>query len=216
MTALLHPDSPLPNEWHPLQPLSVSDPVSPLTQWKFAKAKANPMLCMGALSGAATMNALDDEIDSENCGITSRVSIALIGGAQIDPIETACSTALSLAMWEEHSLQPRAKQVLGTTVTRIDQIGSYSCRRIRTTSEQAQRWSTHARAQAIDVTGFRFADQQRIRLIDDWIGSEIEAVFLRTVRDDACKWFGLTLSPDFNALHADHFHLQVDGRGGCR
>ena len=38
-------------------------------------------------------------------------------------------------------------------------------------------------------------------------------------RDAACEVFGTVLSPDYNAAHADHFHLdqEVRGWGGvCR
>ena len=76
--------------------------------------------------------------------------------------------------------------------------------------------STHATADAVDITGFRFADGRQLRLISDWDSSGRDAAFLRAARDGACDWFGLTLSPDFNALHADHFHLQARGWGGCR
>jgi hypothetical protein len=87
---------------------------------------------------------------------------------------------------------------------------------MRTTGGTSSRFSTHATASAMDVSGFRLADGSRISLLADWDGQGPEAAFLRRVRDGACDWFGLTLSPDFNRLHADHFHLQVSGWGGCR
>uniref|UniRef100_UPI0025EFD6C8 extensin family protein n=1 Tax=Pseudooctadecabacter sp. TaxID=1966338 RepID=UPI0025EFD6C8 len=78
------------------------------------------------------------------------------------------------------------------------------------------RWSTHATADAIDVSGFDLADSTTIRLIRDWDGTDDKARFLRAVRDSACTWFATTLGPDYNALHADHFHLQARGWGTCR
>jgi hypothetical protein len=33
------------------------------------------------------------------------------------------------------------------------------------------------------------------------------------VRDKACDAFGTVLSPDYNAAHADHFHLDQADRG---
>lgn len=216
VAALFHPESPVPDEWHPLRPLQISDPVTPLTVWKLTRTRSDPGLCVTAISEGAQIAVLEDKVESENCGIAPRLSVSTVGDASVAGIETACATALTLAMWERHGVQPIAQEMFGTSVQSIRQIGSYNCRRIRSFSGQAQGWSTHARARAIDVTGFDFADGRRLRLLDDWEGSDAEAEFLRAVRDDACKWFGLTLSPDFNALHADHFHLQVDGRGGCR
>ena len=119
-------------------------------------------------------------------------------------------------MWEEHSVQPAAQEMLGRQVREIRHIGSYNCRQMRTSSGLSQRMSTHATASAIDVAGFQLDDGRVIRLISDWEGDDATAAFLRGVRDGACGWFGLTLSPDFNRLHADHFHLQSSGWGGCR
>ena len=77
--------------------------------------------------------------------------------------------------------------------------------------------STHATADAIDITGFTLEDGRKITLLEGW-DSEDPAVsgFLRDVRDSACDWFRVTLGPDYNALHADHFHLQNTGWGACR
>jgi hypothetical protein len=76
--------------------------------------------------------------------------------------------------------------------------------------------STHATADAIDVSGFRFSNGKQINLQQDWDGSGPEAAFLRAARDGACDWFRVTLSPEYNNLHADHFHLQSTGWGLCR
>nr|MBA3526869.1 extensin family protein [Sphingomonas sp.] len=39
------------------------------------------------------------------------------------------------------------------------------------------------------------------------------AAFLREVRDGACRLFPTVLSPDYNAAHRDHLHLDVANRG---
>jgi hypothetical protein len=36
------------------------------------------------------------------------------------------------------------------------------------------------------------------------------------VRDGACRIFGVTLSPEFNAAHANHFHFDMGARSVCR
>ena len=216
VTALFHPDSPLPNQWNPLEPLDVTNPVTPLTAWKLRRAQKDAQLCIDVLSEAAVFERFKDKIDSEFCGIAPRLQIDRLGQTAVSSLETACATALTTAMWEHHSLQPRALDILGTKIDRIDHVGSYSCRRIRTLSGASSDWSTHARALALDVSGFGTVDGRTIDLLKDWDDEDAEANFLRLVRDDACDWFGLTLSPDFNSLHADHFHLQVNGWGGCR
>ena len=50
----------------------------------------------------------------------------------------------------------------------------------------------------------------------DWNGGTAEARFLRRIRDDACRIFGTTLSPDYNAVHYDHLHLEATDTRFCR
>jgi len=50
-------------------------------------------------------------------------------------------------------------------------------------------------------------------VLRDWKGSQPNAAFLRDVRDGACRLFSTTLSPDYNAAHADHLHLDQAMRG---
>ncbi len=214
--AVTHPDTPLPPEWNPNQPLAVSDPVSPLTPWKLRQALSDPAQCVAVLLNAGQAVARDPLEVSENCHVRNRVALSGVGQARVDTIETSCATALRMAMWEQHGVQPAAEEFFGSSVAVVRQIGSYNCRPIRTTQGPSTRWSTHSTADAIDITGFDLADGQRVRLIRDWDGDGPKAAFLRAVRDSACTWFATTLSPDFNSLHADHFHLQARGWGTCR
>lgn len=43
--------------------------------------------------------------------------------------------------------------------------------------------------------------------IDDWTGAQPAALVLRRARDEACNAFVTVLSPDYNAAHANHLHL---------
>lgn len=207
-----YPDTPLPPRWNVFEPLVVTDPVTPLTSWKLDWAISDPKLCLSVLETSAELTALDDLTVSETCGISGRLRLSAVGASSIAPLETACATALRLAMWEHHGVQPAALEILGQDVRRLRHIGSYNCRPISGTT----RWSTHSTADAIDITGFDLADGSRITLINDWTGSSPKAEFLWAVRNAACTWFGTTLGPDYNAAHADHFHLQNKGWGTCR
>lgn len=211
-----HPDTPLPPQWNPTQPLLVSDPVTPITSWKLDRAAANGAACLGALNGVAALQSMANLETSDQCHIRDRVSLTSVGGTRLNDVETRCAIALRLAMWERHSLQPAALDILGSALTGIDHIGSYNCRALRTSSGQSKRMSTHATADAIDIAGFRFADGRKVNLISGWYSETVDAQFLRAARDSACDWFKLTLSPDYNRLHADHFHLQSKGWGLCR
>ena len=212
----INADRAIPAGWNPLAPLDVADPVTPFTQWRLRRTLNDPEACLAALSTTGTVTVMEDFEPSDRCHIRQRVSLAGVGQARLRPVETTCAIALRTAMWERHSLQPAATDFLDTVVTGIDHIGSYNCREMRTASGSTGRMSTHATAEAIDIAGFRFADGSQTRLLRDWDAGDDKAAFLRAARDGACDWFRLTLSPDYNALHADHFHLQARGWGSCR
>ncbi len=211
--AIYHPDSPLPREWNPTVPLEITDPVTPLTAWKLERALASTQSCLAVLETTANFTRMNDLETSETCHIKGRVDLRGVGDAALAPIETRCAIAVRLAMWEHHALQPAALELLGANITQIDHIGSYNCRRIR---GSAERWSKHATADAIDIAGFRLSDGTQLRLINDWDDGSAKGAFLRQARDTACDWFRVTLSPDYNTLHADHFHVQSNGWGLCR
>ena len=210
---LLHPDTPLPQAWNPTRALVISDPVTPLTQWKLNRAAASTRTCLATINGFSSFDVLPDLEDSAQCGIAGRISLRGVGDTRIATLETRCAIALRMAMWERHGLQPAAQDILGTSLIRTNHAGSYNCRTIRGSSS---RMSTHATADAIDISGFTFANGRQINLLRDWNGEGSEAAFLRAARDSACDWFRVTLSPEYNTLHADHFHLQSTGWGLCR
>jgi hypothetical protein len=214
--ALFHPDSPLPPEWNPTVQLDVAHHVTPLTTSKLRVVLNDVEQCRAVLARAAQVSVMSPLETSENCHIRNRVALSAVGLARMNRVETSCVTALWLAMWEQHGVQPAAREILGTQATAFHQIGSYNCRPIRTTRGVSDRWSTHSTADAIDITGFDFLDGRRIQLINDWDEGTAEGQFLRAVRDSACTWFATTLGPDYNSLHADHFHLQARGWGTYR
>lgn len=212
---LVHPASPLPPEWNPTKPLVVAEPLSWVTPGKLRRALRDPAVCLAALPAGAQITRLEPLEINEQCHVRNRVVIAGLGDARVRPLQTSCAIALRAAMWERHALQPAAERHLNTRVTSISQIGSYNCRPIRTPDGPSTRMSTHATAEAIDITGFEFADGRRATLQDHW-GSVTFGAFLEAARDGACRWFATTLGPEYNALHADHFHLQSRGWGTCR
>jgi hypothetical protein len=160
---------------------------------------------------------------SGQCGYEDAVRFAGGGAIGIDwrpaDLAASCPVAAGLALWEWHVVQPAALRHFGSRVASIDHFGSYSCRRLYGRSEGG--WSEHATANAVDIAGFRLENGTRITVIGDWRGEGAKAAFLREVRDGACRLFATVLSPDYNAAHRDHFHLDQAARGatgwrGCR
>lgn len=214
---LTHPDSPVPREYNPTKRLYVGDPATFMTGWKLDAAVGDIDLCRAVLADAgAQYSPIADRIESDVCHIREGVELRGVGSLQMAPVQTRCDIALRLAMWERHGLQPAARDMLGTQVTGLAHFSSYSCRTMRTGGGGSTRMSTHATADAIDVAGFTMGDGRRLSLKQTWTRDGPEAAFLKAARDTACRWFVTTLGPDFNSLHADHFHLQARGWGTCR
>lgn len=217
LVLLMHPRTPLPPWWNPVLPFAVSDPLTPLTGWKLRRALRSAEACNGVLaSGDIGVRVLADFEKDDACHIRPRVALSRVGGATMSPLETRCETALRLAMWLHHGVQPAAMDVFGQPVTQVIHLSSYSCRRMRLTGGETGAMSTHATADSVDIAGVVIGGNRRITLLADWSGDGEEREFLRAIRNAACDWFGLVLGPDYNALHADHFHLQNRGWGLCR
>jgi hypothetical protein len=99
-------------------------------------------------------------------------------------------------------------------VTRLEHFGSYSCRSVY--NRPNARLSHHAFADALDIAGFVIGDRARIRVLKHWPEDGPEAKFLHEVRTGACQFFDSVLSPDYNAAHRDHFHLDRGVFRVCR
>jgi hypothetical protein len=149
------------------------------------------------------------------CGYRHAVGFAAGGALAIRyrpaGLGMQCPVAAGLALWEWHVVQPAARRHFGRPVASIDHYGSYACRRLY--GREAGGWSEHARANAVDIAGFTLAGGRRISVARDWRRSGAEAAFLREVRDGGCRLFSTVLSPDYNAAHNDHLHLDEAPRG---
>lgn len=198
----------------PWTPLSLDDPVGIFTLRKLVRLSEAPTQCRALLQAADA-----DDIPvparraSDECGYDNGIRlIAATGEAGLAPgVVTSCPVAAAMVVFERKVLQPAARRHLGSEVTSIQHSGSYSCRRLYGRAEG--RFSEHATANAIDITGFRLADGSSVNLLRDWSSPGPKSRFLRDVRDGSCRIFSTALSPDYNEAHADHFHLDQAKRG---
>nr|WP_207198352.1 extensin family protein [Pseudomonas sp. TH34] len=183
---------PLPDDWNPWAPLDVRASPNLLTRFKLGRLQDDPALC-------------DQVLKTSGLRVTHQAD---------SPVDAACPLAVAFALFERHSLQPAAQAVFGQAVTRVDHLGSFACRNIYNRADG--RLSQHASANALDIAGFRLADGRTISVLKDWPGDGESARFLRQVRDGACKDFNVVLSPDYNAAHRNHFHLDMGRWWVCR
>jgi hypothetical protein len=199
----------------PWTALDLAQPVGAFTGRKLAGLGGEGPTCRALLRRAGIRFVAMPARREGRCGYDDAVRFspggALAIGYRPAGLGTSCPVAAALALWEWHVVQPAALRHFGQQVVAIDHLGSYSCRRIYGRSEGP--WSEHSTANAVDIAGFRLADGTRISLVRDWSGTDSRSRFLRDVRDGACDLFATVLSPDYNAAHRDHLHLDLAKRG---
>jgi len=205
--------------------LDLARPVGAFTGRKLTGLTRDAPKCQALLRQAGVKFTPLAPRDGKQCGYADGVRFDAGGARAIlyrpAGLATSCAVAAALAVWEWEVVQPAALRHFGQRVSSIDHYGSYSCRRMY--GRGTGMWSEHATADAIDIAGFRLADGTRITVVGDWgntakpakrgAGEEDKAAFLRDVRDGACDLFATTLSPDYNAAHRDHLHLDQAERG---
>lgn len=202
-------------EHDPWAPLSIDDPIGWATQRKVMALRDDPAQCRAVLDRAGIAFAVREPAGEAACRRTDRT--VLSGeperGLVLRPTgaDATCPVAAGLALWLRHSVQPAAQTGLGARVVALEHYGTNSCRRVG--GGNSGRWSEHASGNAIDIAAFVLADGRRVSVLDDWEGTDDRAAFLKVARDGACEVFGTTLSPDYNAAHADHLHLDQAQRG---
>ena len=165
--------------------------------------------CLGRLSDhdiAYRSIDINDPSDS-HCHVDTAVRITRIHAALNRPATMSCALADRLDEFEREVVQPLAIEELGRRATRIDHLGSYSCR--RQNSRLSGRWSEHARGQAIDITGFRLSDGTVVSVERDWQEPGPKREFLRHLARRACRYFSVVLTPDSNAEHYNHVHFDI-------
>lgn len=200
----------------PWAPLDLGQPIGMFTGRKLTALTEDFPQCRALLDRAGVRyTVLPPRKGEGQCGYADGVRLADTGARRIvltpAGLGVACPVAAALSMWEWDVVQPAAQRYFGARVASVDHFGSYSCRRIY--GRDAGNWSEHSTADAVDIAGFRLSDGTRITTARDWQGDGAKAAFLREVRDGACTLFATTLSPDYNAAHADHLHLDQANRG---
>jgi hypothetical protein len=149
-----------------------------------------------------------------------------------------CTLAKALSTWINESVQPQAKALFNSSVTKLH-VGSYTCRNRNGGADLPL--SEHALANALDISDFMLASGERIGVVDSWLSDnpplpmpnpdrvststismqrvsvslgDPERAFLKSVRDDACGIFGTVLGPGADEAHKSHLHLDMKERRG--
>lgn len=205
---------PLPAQWNPWAPLDVNAAPNLLTRFKLMRLRDDPQLCDQVLASAGLRVTRQADSPSGTCPLTNTLRVQGGEVALSSSFLASCPLAVAFALFERHALQPASQAVYGQAVARVDHLGSFACRNMYNREHGAR--SQHASANALDIAGFRLADGRTISVLKDWPKDNQDARFLRQVRDGACDMFSVVLSPDYNAAHRNHFHLDVGPWWVCR
>lgn len=203
----------LPPQHNPSKPLNLNDEVGVATFGKLRHIRRNSEACFAVLerSGFDYLK-LEDEETGEGCGFRNALSFDALTLFYDRPLRISCGMATSLAIWESMAVRPLAEELFDQPITEIMTYGTYSCRNIA----GSRRRSEHAQANAIDIAGFRLANGETITVKDNWSDGTAKGEFLTKLHRRGCRIFNVVLGPDYNAAHADHFHLDNGARHSCK
>lgn len=158
---------------------------------------------------------LPDRDYGGGCQVIGAVQLLDIGVPVTGITAMRCGLAEEFIGWTRNAVAPAAYQILGSTLARIETMGSYACR--NTVGTATARLSGHGLANAVDVSAFVLADGRRVSVRDSWRSDDADIQrFWKAIHTSACKRFGTVLSPDYNAAHYDHLHLEDDRKSFCR
>jgi hypothetical protein len=202
----------LPPAYDPFTPPDLRAASSFFRSFKLKILDQDPRACLISLHQAGAVSILmPDSEHGPSCYLEGTVMLDRVSVARLRPEQTRCNMAARLYLWERHVVQPLARKYFGQTVEEITHFGSYNCRTIH----GSRNMSEHATANAFDISGFRLADGRLIGVLARFKAGGKEGRFLHEARDGLCDYFNLTLSPDYNADHNDHFHVDMGWVRGC-
>ena len=175
------------------------------------------------LSGRACLARLsDDRVDyrpvdgveasDSRCQIDTAVRVTRVAAGLNKPATMSCALAARLDEFERKVVQPLARAELGQRVIRINHLGSFSCRSV---NGGRGRLSQHALGKAIDIAGFRLADGSTVSVEHDWSAPGPKQQFLRYLARRACEHFSVVLTPNSDAAHHNHIHLDIGPDRRC-
>lgn len=175
---------------------------------------ASPQACLQALRQTDLhWTALGPVPGNGACGIENGVRIEGSGGLRYNTAVTVdCEMAWRLHLFEKKLLQPASMHHFGQPMQSMGIMSGYSCRQVRGSGKVSQ----HGYGKAIDIGSFTLADGRVVALPGHWNSGNQPAAFLRDLKQNSCRLFSVSLGPEANADHRDHFHFDVGEEGWCR
>ena len=141
--------------------------------WSEAEIIAGLRECIKLLAPIAAEVEISQPVRHEACGTPAPVLLKRIGSGATKievspPAVLNCAMVVGLHAWVEKTLQPAAREALGTSIARLRNASGYVCRARNGHPLGTDRLSEHALANAIDIAGFITADGRTIDVARSW------------------------------------------------
>ena len=205
----------LPPYYNPFMPLTLDDPPGRITQYKLRRLTHEACASLLAQANQRDLIRTRPVADSGGaCPLNNVVRVSDFGPVGLNSSFLAsCPLALSSALFISQQARPLTKRYTGSDLARIDHLGSFACRNIYHRPDA--RRSEHATAEALDIAAFRLANGDRVTVLNGWKAATTQP-WLKAMLAASCGYYGNGLGPEYNAAHANHFHLGMRGFGLCR
>jgi hypothetical protein len=141
--------------------------------WSDTEVIAALRQCVMLLAPIAAEVEISQPLREHECGTPAPVVLHRLGSGPnkvelTPPAVVNCPMVVHLHRWLEQTLQPAAREILGSPIARLRNTSGYACRNRNGTLAHADTLSEHAKANAIDIGGFETADGRRIEVTPAW------------------------------------------------
>ena len=205
----------LPPYYNPFTPLTLDDPPGRITQYKLRRL--TPEACASLLLQVNQRDLIRTQPVADSggaCPLNNVVRVRDFGPVGLNgSFLASCPLALSSALFISQQARPLTKRYTGSDLARIDHLGSFACRNIYHRPDA--RRSEHATAEALDIAAFRLANGEHVTVLNGWKAATTQP-WLKAMLAASCGYYGNGLGPEYNAAHANHFHLGMRGFGLCQ
>lgn len=207
----------VPQRFSPFAPVTLDKAPGWFLDPKLAVLRRDFALCQSVLTAPhIEASAVPDQAMKNGCGWTNGVKFSMAGGARLGVEPITCELAAAVTLWIEYEVQPAAMAAFGKRVSAIEDMGTFDCRNIVGNSVWRDVRSQHATANALDLASFTLADGHKISVLKDWATKGPDSAFLHTIKGRSCGYFRVSLGPDFNEAHKNHFHFDRGPMWTCK
>lgn len=138
--------------------------------WSYSEVQIARARCQHLLSSIDAEVETVAPIKNGPCGTPAPVRLRSLGSrpkVTLDPPALLnCDMVASLHDWLVKDLQPAARRILRSPITKIETMSSYSCRNAY--GRKDTRLSQHGLANAMDIRGFVTANNSETQLVAHW------------------------------------------------